>query len=155
MSDADAKELPALRANTGPLKATPKAAVIARSIMPRSRRLHPSLAGIKIVDCDTHITEAPDLFTSRAPARYKDKVPYVKLDADGVERWVCGDRNFGSLAAMSSARTTTSCSAALLPRLEQAHPGGHLIKERLQRWTTWASMPRSATRTRASPRPAR
>ena len=63
----------------------------------QSGGLDPSLEGIKIVDTDTHITEAPDLFTSRAPARYKDKVPYVRLDADGVERWYVGDRNFGSM----------------------------------------------------------
>jgi len=29
----------------------------------------PELRGIKIVDCDTHFTKPPDLFTSRAPAR--------------------------------------------------------------------------------------
>jgi hypothetical protein len=42
---------------------------------PASTGLDPELAGIKIVDTDTHITEAPDLFTSRAPAKFKDKVP--------------------------------------------------------------------------------
>src|SRR6516164_2228659 len=62
-----------------------------------SKGVHPSLQGIKIVDCDTHITEAPDLFTSRAPAKFKDKVPVVRTDADGVERWYVGDRNFGSM----------------------------------------------------------
>ena len=61
-----------------------------------SKGLHPSLQGIKIVDCDTHITEAPDLFTSRAPARLKDKVPVVRR-VNGVDRWFVGDRNFGTL----------------------------------------------------------
>src|SRR6516165_3066784 len=61
-----------------------------------SKGLHPSLAGIKIVDCDTHITEAPDLFTSRAPAKFRDKVPVVRR-ADGVDRWFVGNRDFGSL----------------------------------------------------------
>src|SRR5690349_16795485 len=61
-----------------------------------STGLRPELAGIKIVDCDTHITEAPDLFTSRAPAKFKDKVPYQKR-VNGVDRWFVGDRNFGSL----------------------------------------------------------
>jgi uncharacterized protein len=40
-----------------------------------STGLNPVLQGIKIVDCDTHITEAPDMFTSRAQAKFKDKVP--------------------------------------------------------------------------------
>ena len=51
--------------------------------------VHPLFQGIKIVDCDTHITEAPDLFTSRAPAKYKDKVPHLRRDEDGVDRWYC------------------------------------------------------------------
>ena len=61
-----------------------------------SKGLRPELKGIKIVDCDTHLTEAPDLFTSRAPAKYKDKVPHVRR-VNGVDRWFVGDRNFGSL----------------------------------------------------------
>ena len=52
----------------------------------QSGGLDPMFEGIKIVDCDTHITEAPDLFTSRAPAAYKDKMPRVNLDPDGLER---------------------------------------------------------------------
>ena len=49
--------------------------------------VHPLFEGIKIVDCDTHITEAPDLWTSRAPAKYKDDVPRVVRDNYGVDRW--------------------------------------------------------------------
>ena len=49
-------------------------------------RDHPSLAsirGITIVDTDTHLTEPGDLWTSRAPAKYKDLVPRVEfLDGD-------------------------------------------------------------------------
>ncbi|HTQ70340.1 MAG TPA: hypothetical protein VMH92_02450, partial [Acidocella sp.] len=55
----------------------------------QSNGLHPSLAGIKIVDCDTHVTEAPDMFTSRAPAKFKGKVPEVRR-VDGVDRWYVG-----------------------------------------------------------------
>lgn len=99
----------------------------------QSGGLFPEFAGIKIVDCDTHITEAPDLFTSRAPAAYKDKVPYVKLDADGVERWYVGDRNFGSMGGNVIRKDNNKLLGRLaFPKLEQAHPGGHLVKERLQ-----------------------
>jgi uncharacterized protein len=99
----------------------------------QSTGLDSSLAGIKIVDTDTHITEAPDLFTSRAPARYKDKVPYVKLDRDGVERWYVGDRNFGSMGGNVIRKDNNKLLGRLaFPKLEQAHPGGHLMKERLQ-----------------------
>eukprot|EP01035_Chromulina_nebulosa_P058825 gene58825-80561_t len=94
----------------------------------QSGGLHPSLEGIKIVDTDTHITEAPDLFTSRAPASYKDKVPYVKLDADGVERWCVGDRNFGSMGGNVIRNDNNKLLGRLaFPKLEQAHPGGHAV----------------------------
>ena len=99
----------------------------------QSGGLFPQFEGIKIVDCDTHITEAPDLFTSRAPAALKEKVPYVKLDADGVERWYVGDRNFGSMGGNVIRKDNNKLLGRLaFPKLEQAHPGGHLIKQRLQ-----------------------
>jgi len=56
--------------------------------------VHPLLEGIKVVDCDTHFTEPPDLFTSRAPAHLKDKVPYQKV-ADGITRWFVEGEDFG------------------------------------------------------------
>ncbi|HTJ65024.1 MAG TPA: amidohydrolase family protein, partial [Alphaproteobacteria bacterium] len=48
------------------------------------------IAGIKIIDADTHLSEPHDLWTSRAPARLKDKVPRVKI-SDGKRRWVIDD----------------------------------------------------------------
>ena len=98
----------------------------------QSGGLHPMFAGIKIVDTDTHITEAPDLFTSRAPAKFKDKVPHVKLDADGVERWYVGDRNFGTLGGNVIRKDNNKLLGRLaFPKLDQAHPGGHVLKDRL------------------------
>ena len=49
----------------------------------------------KVIDSDTHYTEPPDLWTSRAPAAYKDKVPYMKT-VDGRSLWfVEGDTPWG------------------------------------------------------------
>ncbi len=99
----------------------------------QSGGLHPSLEGIKIVDTDTHLTEAPDLFTSRAPARFKGKVPYVKRDTDGVDRWYVGDRNFGSMGGNVIRKDNNKVLGRLaFPKLEDAHPGGHLMAPRLQ-----------------------
>ncbi|MGE0877728.1 MAG: amidohydrolase family protein [Acidimicrobiia bacterium] len=48
----------------------------------------PSIAEeVKVVDADTHFTESHDLFTKRAPAKYKERVPHVEL-VDGRETWV-------------------------------------------------------------------
>lgn len=99
----------------------------------QSGGLDPSLAGIKIVDTDTHMLEPPDLFTSRAPAALKDKVPYVKRDKDGVDRWYVGDRNFGTLGGNVIRKDNNKLLGRLaFPTLDEMHPGGHLIKPRLQ-----------------------
>ena len=51
------------------------------------------LAGIKIIDVDTHISEWPGLWTDRAPAAYKDQMP--RIVGEGKERkWVIGDGTF-------------------------------------------------------------
>ncbi len=42
---------------------------------------------VKVVDADTHMTERHDLWTSRAPAKYKDRVPRVER-IDGATQWV-------------------------------------------------------------------
>ena len=42
---------------------------------------------VKVVDADTHMTERHDLWTSRAPAKYKDRMPHVE-QIDGATQWV-------------------------------------------------------------------
>ncbi|WP_236787773.1 amidohydrolase family protein [Amycolatopsis sp. GM8] len=50
-------------------------------------------AGLKLIDADTHVTEAEDLWTSRAPAKYADRVPQTRTDTDGQSYWfVDGDK---------------------------------------------------------------
>jgi predicted TIM-barrel fold metal-dependent hydrolase len=94
--------------------------------------LHPLLAGIKVVDCDTHFTEPPDLFTSRAAAKFKDKVPYHRR-VDGVDRWFVGDRNFGSMGGNVIARNNDKLLGRLAyPTLDEGHPGSYQVKPRLR-----------------------
>jgi predicted TIM-barrel fold metal-dependent hydrolase len=54
-------------------------------------------AGLKLIDADTHLTEAEDLWTSRAPAKYADRVPQTAVDdSDGVSYWwVDGNQKLG------------------------------------------------------------
>lgn len=42
---------------------------------------------VRVIDADTHMTERHDLFTSRAPAKYVDRVPRV-VDIDGKPWWI-------------------------------------------------------------------
>jgi predicted TIM-barrel fold metal-dependent hydrolase len=46
--------------------------------------------GVKVIDADTHMTEAHDLFTRRAPAAHKDRVPRV-VEIDGRPTWIVED----------------------------------------------------------------
>jgi predicted TIM-barrel fold metal-dependent hydrolase len=51
-------------------------------------------AGVKVIDADTHWTEPHDLWTSRAPARWRDRVPRVE-DVDGKATWVVDGHALG------------------------------------------------------------
>jgi predicted TIM-barrel fold metal-dependent hydrolase len=44
------------------------------------------LDGLKLIDCDAHFTEPPELWTSRAPASMMDRVP-VQKTIDGRTAW--------------------------------------------------------------------
>ncbi len=67
---------------------------------------------VRVVDADTHLTEAHDLWTKRAPAQYKDRVPRVE-EIDGQPTWVVdGSPRWASPAvgASSTARAISSRS---------------------------------------------
>ena len=95
--------------------------------------IDPLFQGIKIVDCDTHFTEAPDLFTSRAPAKYRDKVPHLRRDEDGVDRWYCCGRNFGSTGGNVIRKDKNKLLGRLaFPTVEESDPGSYQVAPRLQ-----------------------
>jgi predicted TIM-barrel fold metal-dependent hydrolase len=49
---------------------------------------------VRVVDADTHLTEAHDLWVKRAPAAYKDRVPRVE-EVDGRPTWVVDGATLG------------------------------------------------------------
>jgi predicted TIM-barrel fold metal-dependent hydrolase len=54
---------------------------------------------VRVIDADTHMTERHDLWTSRAPAAYKDRVPHV-TQVEGAATWVVdGDAVLGRAGA--------------------------------------------------------
>ncbi len=54
--------------------------------------------GSLVVDCDSHYSEPADLFTSRAPAAYRDRVPQVEM-VDGARAWVFDGHVMGRYSA--------------------------------------------------------
>ncbi len=60
------------------------------------------LKGIKVVDVDTHLSEPADLWTSRASAKWRERVPQIRRGADGRPQWtIDGDRSMGVGSACS------------------------------------------------------
>lgn len=57
----------------------------------------------QIIDVDTHVTEAPDLWTSRVPARMRDAVPRVAVDARGRHMWYLGTEPIARLGLSATA----------------------------------------------------
>ena len=44
-----------------------------------------------VIDADAHISEPADLWSSRLPARYRDRGPHIRRNDDGVDIWHVGD----------------------------------------------------------------
>ncbi len=93
------------------------------------------LAGIKVIDSDTHLSEPYDLWTSRAPKQWKERVPQVK-EVDGKRTWVInGDTALGYASPASVIRKDGSKIRGwsfMQCRMEDVHPGSSNIKERLR-----------------------
>jgi predicted TIM-barrel fold metal-dependent hydrolase len=91
------------------------------------------LKGIKVVDTDTHITEWPDLWTSRATPKFKNRVPRIEV-RDGKRMWMIDDHELFGDSGFSAIKKDGS----KLPGLEffglkfdDVHPGSHNVKARL------------------------
>lgn len=97
-----------------------------------AKGVHPMFAGIKVVDCDTHFTEPPDLFTANAPASLRDKLPRVKR-VNGADRWFVGDRDFGSIGGNVIGKDHNKLLGRLaFQTYDEIHAGSYLVKPRLQ-----------------------
>jgi predicted TIM-barrel fold metal-dependent hydrolase len=61
-------------------------------------------AELAIIDVDSHVTEPPDLWTSRMSDKWGDKVPHVRWDEDAQEeRWFIGDARLSGVGASACA----------------------------------------------------
>jgi len=93
---------------------------------------HALFNGIKIVDCDTHFTEPPDLFQKNAPASMKDKLPRV-VRVNGADRWFIGEKDFGSIGGNVIGKTRNKLLGKLaFTTYDEIHPGSYLVKPRLE-----------------------
>jgi predicted TIM-barrel fold metal-dependent hydrolase len=56
----------------------------------------------RVIDVDTHVTEPPDVWTARVPARWRERVPRVER-IEGKDLWVLDGQPFGAPGAYSMA----------------------------------------------------
>jgi uncharacterized protein len=90
--------------------------------------------GLRIIDADTHLTEPPDLWTHRAPARFRDRVPRVET-VKGHTTWVVDGMTLGRAGGAAVIRrdgTKVPGTDFLKWSFDDVHPGAHSIPERLQ-----------------------
>ena len=87
----------------------------------------------KVIDVDTHFTEPPDLWTSRAPAAYKDKVPHMKT-VDGQSQWfVEGDNRWLNIGVGVMDREGNKDRGKLsLASLEEMNEAVYKVKPRVE-----------------------
>ena len=89
------------------------------------------MSGYTIIDVDTHVTETPDLWTSRAPASIRDRVPRIETNKDGGLSWIVGGTPM--LATPGLTATAGVGNFKNPPKnYEEMHPGAYDAKERLK-----------------------
>jgi hypothetical protein len=65
---------------------------------PERDSLAGSTGAIRVFDTNSHVTEPPDLWTSRVPTKWGDDVPHVLTNpTTGVESWFIRDTAHGSI----------------------------------------------------------
>ena len=89
---------------------------------------------IPVIDADTHISEPPDLWTSRVSTqRWGDLVPHVVWDEKAQkDRWILGGRRFMPTGAGAMAGWREA-PPGHPPRLSEADPGAYDARARLER----------------------
>ena len=78
-----------------------------------------------IVDADSHWCEAPDLFTKRAPAAFRDRVPRVE-EVDGQSMWVFDGQPVGRFSAGGVIGRDGSKESAHRALFEWSHDDVHV-----------------------------
>src|SRR5215813_1564263 len=91
-----------------------------------------AMSGYTIIDADTHVTETPDVWTSRAPAHLRDRVPRIVTSGKGTQRWVLGG-NQAFLASPGMTATAGRGGFKNPPKsYEEMHPGAYDARARLE-----------------------
>jgi len=88
------------------------------------------VSAYSIIDVDTHVTETPDVWVDRVPARMRDKVPYVDVDKRGRQCWFLNGKRMSiiGLTATAGRGDMQNWPATY----DDMHPGAYDANERLK-----------------------
>lgn len=90
---------------------------------------------IKVIDVDTHFSEPLDLWTSRAPAKYKDRVPQMRM-TDGEWVWTIDGKysmGVGHASSVVHANNTKAQGMTFTKwQIEDVHPACSQPQARLK-----------------------
>lgn len=79
----------------------------------------------EFIDCDTHVTESPDVWTSRVAARFKDKVPQIRwVNEERKDYWFLGQKKLVAAGASAHAGWPEPFPGHP-PTLKEAHPASY------------------------------
>jgi uncharacterized protein len=83
-----------------------------------------------IIDADSHVTEPPDVWTARVPAKYRDAVPQV-VRKDGADIWVLNGERLTIVGGTAPAGWPTF-PPEYPPTYQDCHPGAYIAEARLR-----------------------
>ena len=104
----------------------------------------------RVIDVDTHLTEPPDVWTARLPARCHDQVPHIER-IDGRDIWMADGERIGAPGFYSMAGFDGVLPASIPPTYDDIAPAMYDADARLRvPGRARASTPRCSTRTSAA-----
>ena len=96
------------------------------------------MSNYRVVSSDSHVFEAPDLWTSRIGREFGDRVPCILRMEDGSDWWICDGRKVSHMGGGSQPGRRFEEPAKLTRRdvFENVRPGGYIPEEHVKDMAT-------------------
>ena len=95
------------------------------------------MANYRVVSSDNHVTEPADLWQTRSPAKFRDRVPHIVRMDDGADWWVCDDYKvvsvfFGTQTGLRFEEPEKLSIGGSETIYENLRPGGYIPEEHVK-----------------------
>lgn len=99
--------------------------------IPSAAEVTEIMGDLRIIDGDSHFAEPPDLWTSRAPAAYRDRVPHLER-IDGEMRWVVDGQEWTGLGGHTIAKGNIKTLGTLCLPFDEIDESAWTVEGRLK-----------------------